>query len=777
MRDHFLSKDVVMAVDEPVWHFPGQQESVTFTLLADDILRIALTPQNAPPHRTWSVEPESDTRRANAFAITQDETYFTVRTSALTLTIEHQIQVFSISQADDVPICAKVRLGSAPGEQRWEMPLAEGARILGGGERTGGLNKRGRRLTFWTKDSPPHFDEQTDAMYQSVPFLVQLAQGKVSGLFFDSNWFATADIGQQKPGLLTYVTSGPDLVVYVCAGPTFADVLRQYTSITGRMPPQPRWAFGYHQSRWGYTTADEVRTVAASFRQQGIPCDAIYLDLDYMEGYRDFTWSHERFPHPAGLIRELREQGFRVVTIIDPGLKVDPAYPVYREGLERGYFIRNADGSAFEGWAWPGKSVWADFARADVQSWWGEQHRALLDAGVVGIWIDMNEPTQTNMDAPPEVHIPHGLSLPLDTQHGPLDQPLTHAEFHNAYGLEMARATHAILESLKPDERPFVLTRAATAGSQRYAIPWNGDTTSSWDHLRLAIPMNLGIGLSGMPMSGCDLGGFWNDTTPELLTRFTQLGAFLPFCRNHSALDTQSQEPWSFGEPYTSACRAAIEWRYRLLPYLISLAHEANTTGTPLMRPLCWLAPDEPSVIDCDDEFLLGNDLLVAPVLVEGASERRVVLPPGTWFDLANGTVHAGPGIITLPVQLETIPVFVRAGAILPLAGVVQNTNAPSIEPLTLHVYLAQPSQRATALLWDDDDHPQTPARGTFAEYHIAAAWDGEMVTVRAEQIGGRLALRYPGVRVALHVPPSYHAESISEPLGVFPLTASFLSR
>lgn len=777
MRDHFLSKDVVMAVDEPVWRFPGQQGSVTFTLLADDILRIALTPQDAPPHRTWSIEPGSDTRRADAFAIEQDETYFTVRTSALTLTIERQMQVFSISQTDGVPICAKVRLGSAPGERRWEMPLAEGARIFGGGERTGRLNKRGRRLTFWTKDSPPHFDEQTDAMYQAVPFLIQLAQSKVSGLFFDSNWFATADIGQQEPDLLTYVTSGPDLVVYVCAGPTFADVLRQYTSITGRMPSQPRWAFGYHQSRWGYATADEVRSVAASFRQQGIPCDAIYLDLDYMEGYRDFTWSHERFPHPSGLIRELREQGFRVVTIIDPGLKVDPAYPVYQEGIERGYFIRNADGSAFEGWVWPGKSVWADFARADVQSWWGEQHRALLDAGVAGIWIDMNEPTQANMDAPPEVNIPHGLSLPLDTQHGSLDQPLTHAEFHNAYGLEMARATHAILESLKPDERPFVLTRAATAGSQRYAIPWNGDTTSSWDHLRLAIPMNLGIGLSGMPMSGCDLGGFWNDTTPELLTRFTQLGAFLPFCRNHSALDTQSQEPWSFGEPYTSACRAAIEWRYRLLPYLISLAHEANTTGAPMMRPLCWLAPGEPSVIDCDDEFLLGNDLLVAPVLVEGASERRVVLPPGAWFDLASGTVHSGPGTITLSVQLETIPVFVRAGAILPLAGVVQNTNAPSIEPLTLHVYLAQPSQQATALLWDDDDHPQAQARGTFAEYHMAAAWDGETVTVRAEQIGGHLALRYPGVRVALHVPPSYHAKSISEPLGAFPLTASFLSR
>ncbi|HLV97440.1 MAG TPA: TIM-barrel domain-containing protein [Ktedonobacterales bacterium] len=777
MRNDFLPTDPVAAVDEPVWHFPGQQDFVTFTLLADDILRIALTPRGAPPHRTWSVEPDCDARRASSFIVEQDETRFTVRTPALTLTLEVQTRVFSIAQADGTPICEQVRLRSAPGEQCWEMALSEGARILGGGERTGGLNRRGRKLTFWTRDALPHFDEHTDEMYQSVPFLVQVARGRVSGLFFDSNWHATADIGRQQPGLLTYSTTGPDLVIYVCAGPTFADVLRQYTSITGHMPPQPRWALGYQQSRWGYTSADEVREVAASFRELSIPCDAIYLDLDYMEGLRDFTWSQERFPDPARLIEDLRAQGFRVVTIIDPGLKVDPDYRVYQEGKERGYFIRAADGATFEGWAWPGKSVWADFARADVQEWWGEQHRALVEAGVAGIWIDMNEPTQTGMFAPPEIHIPHGLSLPLDTLHGPLNEPLTHAEFHNAYGLEMARATRASLERFRPDERPFVLTRATNAGSQRYTIAWNGDTTSSWEHLRMAIPMNLGVGLSGMPMSGCDLGGFWNDTTPELLVRFTQLGAFLPFCRNHSAIGTLRQEPWSFGEPYTGLCRAAIEWRYRLLPYLASLAHEASTTGAPMMRPLCWLAPDDPAALDCDDAFLLGNDLLVAPVLEEVASERHVSLPPGEWFDLTSNAVYTGPGRITLPVQLETVPVFVRAGAILPLAEVVQHTDMPSAEPLTLHVYLAQPDQSGTTVLWDDDDHPQAAARGTFATYRVTAAWEGDTVTVRAEQLDGYLAPRYPAVRVALHVPPAWQVELIGEPPEALPLTASFCVR
>lgn len=734
------------------WHFDHEGGELRVTFLTDAIVRIALTPWAAQPHRTWSVIPMSDLRRATAVTVTQDAAIMELTTPALTLTLDHQSGTFFVRQANGVIICDGVKLTDQPNGRRWEMGLAENARILGGGERTGPLDRRGRTLTFWVNDALPNYDEKTDAMFQSVSFLTQVSVGMVSGLFFDSNWYAQADIGESNMDRFVYTTSGPDLVAYLCAGPTFPETLAQYASITGLMPPQPRWSFGYHQSRWGYTSAEDVRAIATTMREQQIPCDAIHLDLDYMDGYRDFTWNAERFPDPTALVRELREQGIHVVTIIDPGVKIDPNYAVYREGLALDYFIRSADDTPFEGWVWPGRSVWADFAQEQVRDWWGKQQHALLDAGVAGLWIDMNEPTQADMWAPEGVHIPHGTSLPLDTVHGPDEQPLSHAEFHNAYGLEMAHATQAGLLSQRPGERPFVLTRAATAGSQRHAIVWNGDTTSSWEHLRLAIPMNLGMGLSGIPITGCDLGGFWGNTTPELLTRFMQLGALLPFCRNHSAIDTQPQEPWSFGEPYTSIIRAAIERRYRLLPLLITLAHEASEMGTPMMRPLAWLSPDDVNCLSCNDQFLLGNDLMIAPVIVEGATSRNVYFPTGEW-QAEDGRWYRGPDVTTIPVTLETMLLFQRAGSVLPKAEVTQHTSEAAQGPLDLEITLTPAAPRAEMMIWDDDDHPQAKERGTFACYVVKAEWQGEVITIRLSQHSGEMAMRYPALRARLHLP------------------------
>jgi alpha-glucosidase len=298
-----------------------------------------------------------------------------------------------------------------------------------------------------------------------------------------------------------------------------------------------------------------------------------------------------------------------------------------------------------------------------------------------------------------------------------------------------------------------VLTRAAGAGSQRYAAVWNGDTTSSWAHLRLATTLNLGAGLSGFALTGGDVGGFWEDTTPELLARWTQLGALLPFCRNHSAINTVRQEPWAFGEPYTSVCRAAIELRYRLLPYFVTLAHEAARCGAPLARPLAWIAPQHRESLDCDDEFMLGDSLLVAPVLTEGAVERRVTLPPGEWFEWESDTLLAGRQAIVAPTPLERIPLFVRAGTILPLAGVTQSTQEQPTQPLELHVYLSHEGQSATAALWDDDDHPAAEQRGSFAAYTLHAAWhEGGVIEVAMTRTGGNHPFRYPGVDVHLHL-------------------------
>jgi alpha-glucosidase len=326
----------------------------------------------------------------------------------------------------------------------------------------------------------------------------------------------------------------------------------------------------------------------------------------------------------------------------------------------------------------------------------------------------------------------------------------------------MAQATFEGLRRLRPDERPFVLTRAATAGSQRYAIVWNGDSTSSWENLRLAIPLNLGVGLSGFPMTGGDVGGFWQNTTAELLVRWTQLGALLPFCRNHSAMGTARQEPWAFGEPYTRLCREAIERRYQLLPYLLTLAHEATVSGAPMVRPLSWITPSHAESLACDDEFLLGDGLLVAPVMDEGATSREVLLPPGEWFAWGSSELHAGDQRLSVFVTLDTVPLYVRAGTILPLAAVAQSTSGMTEQPLTLHVYLSANILSATTELWLDDDHPLAEERETFGVWRARAAWQGDDLAVTLERISGQLAWPYPGCSIALHLPVGWTATSLA---------------
>jgi alpha-glucosidase len=749
------------------WRFTCDQGAITLAFVTPEIARIAFMPTDSPPHLTWAVVPEVADLPAPAVTVTEQADGITLRTGALVLTATLGARLaLALARADGSAILADAPEGGlgydGGGHPAWATALAAGERVSGGGQRTGPLDQRGRTLTHWATDPLPHHSpEQTDAMYQSASFFVMQRDGRAHGIFYDAAHRSTIDIGKTAPDVLHFATEGPDLVAYVCAGPTLADVLRQYTTLTGRIPPVPRWSLGNQQSRWSYLSADEVRAVAARFREERIPCDAIYLDIDYMDGYRDFTFNPATFPDPAGLIAELRAQGFRLVPIIDPGVKVDSAYPVYQEGMARGYFVRNPDGSVFEGWVWPGRSVWVDFARAEARAWWGEQHRGLIAMGVAGIWDDMNEPSQAGMSAPPEVTVPFGATLPLNAVHDSTEYgPQSHAACHNAYGHEMAHATRAALEAARPGERAFVLTRAAQAGTQRYAAVWNGDNTSMWPHVRQAITMNLGLGLSGFPITGGDIGGFWGDTTPELLVRFTQLGALLPFCRNHSSKGTARQEPWVFGEPYTSVIREALALRYRLLPLLVTLAHEAAATGAPLMRPLAWIAPDDPASRACDDQFLLGNDLLIAPVLEEGATARAVVLPPGTWFAWETGAAHAGGQTITLPVALETIPLFTRTGGIIPVAGDIQHTGEEPAEPLTLEIFLAAPGQTARATIWDDDDHPHAAQRGTYAEYAATAAWDGDSITVRVTQAGGWMPPRYPGVAVALHLPESYIVEN-----------------
>lgn len=621
--------------------------------------------------------------------------------------------------------------------------LARKERIYGLGERTGTMNKRDQAFPIWNVDPPWPHTAETMTMYTSIPFYLGLHidDGSAYGVLIDHTGRIDMDMGLTRDSEAAITVQGDSFVAYFFVGPRPEDVLRQYSELTGRMPLPPRWALGYHQSRWSYTSEEQVKQIANRLREDNHPCDAIWLDIDYMEGYRNFTWNAERFPDPTQMINDLHRQGMRLVTIIDPGTKVDENYSIYQHGMEHDYFSRHESGELFSGNVWPEKCVFPDFSRDDVRHWWGYNYKALLEQGVDGIWNDMNEPALTNILS--DTHEPtlHGKTMSLDVLHRangdevtePDGPPILHKYFHNAYGMEMARATYEGLRRLKSDSRPFVLTRSGTAGMQRYAALWSGDNTSMWEHISMAIPMCLNISMSGVPFVGIDIGGFWEASTGELLVRFAQLVSLMPFCRNHNSMGQPDQEPWAFGEPYESAYRTAIEQRYRLMPYLYTLFHGAASNGSPIIRPLYYHYAQDEQAYDAEHEFLLGDSLLSAPIFEQGITTRNVYLPPGIWFDFWNGKMYSGAGSSEIAVSLGRWPLFVRGNSIIPTGPVMQYADQFPTDPLTFTCYMTG-DDLANYTLYEDDGSTFAFEKGKFALTSINCRVIGNEAIVEIEE-------------------------------------------
>jgi alpha-glucosidase len=757
-----------------IWTFASEDGAlVEVALLAEDLARVRLLPPDVTPARSWAVVrtswPEVQVHtekmeRDAGCALKTGSMHLQIHTDPLRLTFSWPD---GSTFAEDVPECGMGYVGATgprdvpsallpAGSTRCFKRLAPGERILGAGERTEALDKRGLRMIFYNVDPPELHSEKTGSMYASIPFWIGLRLGRAYGIFMDSVRRSDLDAGAAHPDVLSFGTVDGDLTYYVFAGPTPAQVLERYADLTGRTPMPPRWALGYAQSRWGYMSEEHLRSVADEFRRRGIPCDTLYLDIDYMDGYRDFTWNSWRFPDPERMLGELGELGFKVVTIIDPGVKADPTDPTYAEGLERDYFVRRADGSLFVGTVWPGEAVFPDFSRAEVRQWWGERHRLLLDPGIAGIWVDMNEPSLTDRLVP-GAGVPHGSTLPPDAVHHPEGQdgpPLAHAQFHNAYGLEMTQATYEGQQQLRPKRRPFVLTRAGYAGIQRYAAVWTGDNNSTWDHLQLAMRMCLTLGLSGVPFVGFDTGGFWGNATGAQLVRFTQLGALFPFFRNHSAMETHAQEPWQFGQPFEAMCRAAIALRYRLLPYIYTAFAQATRDGSPIARAMAYAFPEEDALAPLDDQFLLGDALLAAPVCVEDQIARSVSFPPGIWIDWLTGERFRGPARPTVSTPLDVLPLFVREGAIVPLGPVVPYVGERATEPITLACYLGNEADaRAEGTLYEDDGESPAYRDGAYRRTRFTAARSGNTVALKAEASEGGFDGSMPAWAVELSLP------------------------
>jgi alpha-glucosidase len=596
------------------------------------------------PRRSWAPTPADEAFPTPAPKVVEQEDAIVAVLPEMSVAIADSGRV-SVSDKSGRPLLVDVDDGGPEwhddGSTSWIKRMPPNERYYGFGERLGLLEKRGRRFTCWTTDEWRHQGPTTDSLYVAIPFFMGVTlEGRAYGVLLDNTFRTTFDFVDIAGERMRWHADGGSLDWYVFAGPEPAQVVERLTEIVGRTPLPPLWALGYHQSRWGYDSADEILDVARALRRRRIPADAIHLDIDHMRGRRAFTFDEERFPDPAGLVDELDALGFETVAVVSACVKQEPEYAVYADGHEKDVFLRKPDGDEFTAWVWPGICVFPDHVRHHVRQWWGEQYRVYLNTGLRGFVNDMNEPAmhERPVDDPDSPN----LEPPLDLLHGEGDLRATHAEVRNLYASLEAEGTYQYLRRARPNQRPFLLSRAGYAGIQRYAGTWTGDLSSVWEHLEASLPQLLNLGLSGVPFAGADIGGFFGSCGPELLVRWTQLGALMPFARNHSAEGTAPQEPWAWGDPVEELCRSAIELRYQLLPHLYTLLHEASQKGHPPLRPLFFHYPDDQRAQELSDQALLGRGLLLAPVVRPGVRARVVYFPEGRWTDTRDGTVHDG---------------------------------------------------------------------------------------------------------------------------------------
>ncbi|MEU6098157.1 TIM-barrel domain-containing protein [Streptomyces sp. NPDC047079] len=623
------------------------------------------------------------------------------------------------------------------GGARWMQRSEVGAdaRFFGLGGRAAGPRLRDGTYRLWNTDPGRPFGPGDDPLYITMPVQMVVADAATHLVFLDTSWDGTVTLregregagsGHDRAGTCEVRMDGGPLRCWVMVG-TPARVLLVWASLTGAPTVPPAWALGHHHARWGFGSEQEVRRIVAGYQERDLPLDAVHLDIDHYDGHRVFTVDRERFPKLPLLAEDLRRQGIRLVSIVDPAVKTEPGSAVFDGGSAEDVFVRDASGRVVEGVVWPGEAVYPDFTHARVREWWGRLLVERLAQGFDGLWFDMNEPV--SFTAFGENTLPRSARHALDGRGG------DHREAHNVYGLCMARAGYEGLRSLAPAERPFLFSRSGWAGMQRYGGTWSGDVATGWPGLRASLSLVVGLGLCGVPYSGPDVGGFDGSPSPELYLRWFQLASYLPLFRTHASIRAGRREPWEFGDDVLEHARVALGERRRLLPYFVTLAHLARRTGAPYVRPLWWSTPEDRALRDCEDAFLLGDGLLVAPVLDPGAHRRTVLLPRGRWYDTVTEEAYQGPGPVVVDVSMARIPVFARAGAVLPVRGEDGGLELEAWAP-------ARGRSGGGLVVRDEGDGWDEPE----VERYVTR-WKGRRVVVKRDGDEGRTEPAYP-VRV-----------------------------
>ncbi|CAL1386677.1 unnamed protein product [Linum trigynum] len=616
--------------------------------------------------------------------------------------------------------------------QTVQLQLPAGTSFYGSGEVSGQLERTGKRVFTWNTDAWG-YGPGTTSLYQSHPWvLAVLPNGEAIGVLADTTKRCEIDLSTES--VIKFVAPSFYPIISFGPFPSPAAVLSSLSHAIGTVFMPPKWSLGYHQCRWSYDSDLRVREVAKTFREKGIPCDVIWMDIDYMDGFRCFTFDKECFPAPSSLVKDLHDNGFKAIWMLDPGIKHEQGYFIYDSGSKIDGWVQNTHGQPYIGEVWPGPCVFPDFTQSKVRSWWASLVRDFISNGVDGIWNDMNEPAvfKTVTKTMPESNVHRGDD--------DLGGRQNHLHYHNVYGMLMARSTFEGMKSSNENKRPFVLTRAGFIGSQRYAATWTGDNLSNWEHLQMSISMVLQLGLSGQPLSGPDLGGFAGNATPKLFGRWMGIGAMFPFCRGHSEKGTTDHEPWSFGEECEEVCRLALRRRYRLLPHIYTLFYMSHTMGTPVATPTFFADPKDPSLRNLENSFLLGSLLVYSSTVSDQAThEVKHILPHGIWMRFDFDDAH---------LDLPTL--YLQGGSIVPLGPPYQHVGESNVsDDLTILVALDE-NGGAQGQLFEDDGDSYDFTKGEYLLTHYVAELKSSVVTIKVSKTEG--LWKRPSRRLHVHL-------------------------
>jgi alpha-glucosidase len=708
--------------------------SVELTVYSPSVIRVRIDKQKLARDFSYAVVAKPIATRTS---VTQDDAAVVLSTDALTARVSKRPFSITFTTPDgkivnqDEPGLATSWIGD---EVATYKTLQQGERFIGLGEKTGNLDRRGSAYTNWNTDAF-RYAGGTDPLYATIPFYVGIHHGLNYGIFFDNSYRSDFNFGASNNRFSSFSAQGGEMDYYFIYHPKLADIIGSYTALTGRMPLPPLWSLGYQQNRYSYYPESEVMRIAHTLREKNIPADGITLDIHYMDAYKLFTWDKARFPDPSGMTAKLAALGLKTTVIVDPGIKAEKGYGAYERGIQDDVFIKYPDGVYYTGEVWPGWCHFPDFTSEKGRGWWRKEVRTYAAAGVAGLWNDMNEISTWGQQMPSNVLFDFDGAA------------TTHKQAHNVYALEMVRASYDGMKAAT-GKRPFMLTRAGFAGLQRYSAIWTGDNRAEEDHMLLGVRLLNSLGLSGVAFTGMDIGGFTGVPTQSLFARWMQIGAFTPYFRNHAAVDTKASEPWAYGDEVLDISRNYVNLRYRLMPYLYSAFADAAASGEPVMRSLAIDYTHDPKIYEraFQNQYMFGKAFLVAPF--ESTKDfGKVYFPAGSWYELASDAVEEGGRDKIVELSVARLPVYVKAGSVVPVQSLVQSTAERPTDTLALHIYKGDAA--STASYYEDDGATFAYQQGAY--YKRAIGYDGAARHITIGAVEGSLKSKFGKLELVLH--------------------------